>query len=234
MNFINTAKKLISSKDVQDASEDLLFDAAGAILGDPIAMGRLILAIGKSTLFIQNQIFWAKFENFLNGVYVDDDSRLKMAAKLSSYGNKDDNAARIISVIDRADSMRKITFLINASKSLCADYIDLKLYFRICHAISNTLLEDLLFLRDNIDEEDLPYSEEAQGLLSAGLMYMSQVGEVPTYSFTPIAMDVDRFAVSYSDVNRYPNPIVNQEIRKVSVSTPEPKWNVFGETVEMQ
>lgn len=193
-----------------------------------------MLAIGKSRLFIQNQIFWAKFESFLNGVYVDDESRLKMAVKLDSYGNKNDNAARLISVIDRADSMRKIAFLINASKCLCADYIDLKLYFRVCQAVSNTLFEDLLFLRDHIDEGDLPYSEEAQGLFSAGMMYMSHVGEVPAYSFTPIARDVDRFAVSYSDVNRYPNPTVNQEVRKVSVSTPKLKWNVFGETLNIQ
>ena len=96
-------------------------------------------------------------------------------------------------------------------------------YFRICHAITNTLEEDLRFLRDHITESDLSYDQFTQGLLTAGLMYQSVIdsnGE-QKYSFTPIAKDIDQFAVSYNDDARYPNPTLRaqrEEVPKTSIS----------------
>ena len=112
--------------------------------------------------------------------------------------------------IDRAETQQKIRYLINATRCLLADFIDRPTYsyFRLCHAITHTLEEDLLFLKEHIKEKDLPYSTYTQGLLTVGLMYQSVLdgnGE-QKYSFTPVARLVDRFAVSYDDVERYPNP----------------------------
>ena len=45
------------------------------------------------------------------------------------------------------------------------------------------------------------------------------------YSFTPIAEDVDRFALSYDDIERYPNPIssTQQTIPQIRIPATERK-----------
>ena len=96
--------------------------------------------------------------------------------------------------IDRAETQQKIRYIINATRCLLTDFIDLPTFFRICHAITHTLDEDLVFLRNHIKETDLPYSQFTQGLLTSGLMYQSVIdgnGE-QKYSFTPIAQIVDQ------------------------------------------
>lgn len=232
MNIIEAAKDLIQAKEIEEESGDFLLDAIGSINGDCIALARLMLTIAKAPFFISNKLFWVKFERFLQGVYMDEDSRLKMGAKLASIGDRNDNAIRLLSVIEYTDSLRKIDFLINASRCLQVGFISLPLYFRICQIVSSTVLEDLLFLRDHINDSDLPYTLEIQGLLSSGLMYMSHVGEEPAYSFTPIALEVDRYAVSYEDVDRYPNPIVrrNNEMTP-AVTIPTLSFSEIDETL---
>ena len=64
------------------------------------------------------------------------------------------------------------------------------------------------FLKDHIDEEDLVYNSYVQGLLTTGLMYQSVIdgNDESKYSFTPLARLVDQYAVSYENLERYPNP----------------------------
>ena len=232
MNFIDEVKGLIDSAKVREASENFLNDAIDSVLGSPMAAAKLLITLGKSPFFIQNELFWNKFSRFLNGVFIDENARSKMAVKIESVGDKKDNAIRLIDAIERSDSLRKVDYLINATRCLLADYIDLTKYFRICRAVSETLLEDLMYLREHISEDKLAYSEEVQGLISAGLMYMSYVGEQPQYSFTPIANDVDKYAISSDDINRYPNPQkAFEEVKQVSVFTSGLKGEVIGETL---
>lgn len=73
----------------------------------------------------------------------------------------------------------------------------------------------------HIKEADILYNATVQGLLTSGLMYQSVIdskGE-QKYSFTPLAEIVDRFAISYNDLERYPNPRGPFQI----FSSPQPK-----------
>ena len=65
------------------------------------------------------------------------------------------------------------------------------------------------FLKEHIDEEDLVYGIYVQGLLTTGLMYQSVIDgdDESKYSFTPLAGLVDQYAVSYENLERYPNPM---------------------------
>lgn len=208
MKPIEKAKSLISRGEIQEASTNVFEDTINALLGDPVSIGKIIIAFAKSPFFIREQLFWAKIEAFLNGVYLNEDDCAKLRAKLTEDGEKGDNPCRLVECIDRAETQQKIHYLINATRCLLADFIDLPTYFRICHAVTHTLDEDLLFLKEHIRESDFPYSVYAQGLLTSGLMYQSVIDANGNqrYSFTPIAEQVDRFAVSYNDVERYPNP----------------------------
>ena len=207
MNYVDMAKQLIERNEVNEASKNLLQDALAALLGDPIAIAKLVIALGTSPFFIRDQLFWSKLEMFLNGVYIEADDRTKLCAKLTVKGETHDAQARLIECIDRAETTSKVQYLINATRCLLSDFVTLEEYFRICHAVTHTLSEDLNYLRVHIFEENLEYNNNIQGLFSSGLMYQSVLGENVRYSFTPIAFSVDMYAVSYEDVNRYPNPI---------------------------
>lgn len=227
MKFTEQVKSLVTRGEVQEASANILEDTINAILGDPISAGKIMLAIVKSPFFVREQLFWTKLEAFLNGVYLDSDDCAKLRAKLTECGKKGDNPYRLVECIDRAETQQKIHYLINATRCLLTDLIDLSTYFRICHAVTHTLEEDLCFLRNHIKESNLPYDQFIQGLLSAGLMYQSVIdgnGD-QKYSFTPIAEIVDQYAVSYDDVERYPNPTIRASQGEVpEISIPSMEW----------
>lgn len=103
MNYIETAKSLITRGEIQDASANLLEDILNALLGNPISLGKVFLAFSKSPFFIREQIFWTKFEAFLDGVYLDENDRDKLRTKLIEDGNAKDNAFRLLDSIDIAE-----------------------------------------------------------------------------------------------------------------------------------
>lgn len=221
MKYIDQVKELISKGEVKELSGNLLGDTVSALMGDSISAGKVILALAGSPFFIREQIFWIKVEAFLNGVYLEENDRAKLRAKLVEKGGTQDNALRLVECIDRAETQQKIAFIINATRCLLTDFIDRPTYFRICHAVTHSLEEDLMFLGEHINEEELLYNVNIQGLLTSGLMYQSVIdgnGE-QKYSFTPLARIIDQYAVSYENVERYPNPLS----MKTSFSAPQPK-----------
>ena len=233
MKLIEQIRELISRGEIKDASTNLLEDTANAVLGDPISIGKIIIALAKSPFFIREQLFWMKMELFLNGVYLSEDDRAKLRAKLTEDGAKQDNSFRLVECIDRAETQQKVQYLINATRCLLTDFIDRPTYFRICHAVTHTLEEDLLFLAEYINKSDLPYSTYTQGLLTSGLMYQSVIdgnGD-QKYSFTPLAGIVDQYAVSYENIERYPNP--TQSTHNFADPQPKlpgiPKWEEISE-----
>lgn len=82
MNLIEQAKGLISRGEVQEASVNLLADSASALLGDPVSVGRVLIALAKSPFFIRENLFWMKMEAFLNVVYLSEDDRFNLRAKI--------------------------------------------------------------------------------------------------------------------------------------------------------
>ena len=52
MNYIETAKSLITRGEIQDASANLLEDILNALLGNPISLGKVFFAFSKSPFFI--------------------------------------------------------------------------------------------------------------------------------------------------------------------------------------
>ena len=88
MKFTEKIQGLISRGEIQDASTNMLEDTIGAVLGDPISVGKIMLAIVKSPFFIREQLFWTKMEAFLNGVYLNENDCAKLRATLTSDGEK--------------------------------------------------------------------------------------------------------------------------------------------------
>ena len=107
MNCIEKIKGLISNGEIKEASTNMLEDAINAVLGDPVSIGKIIIALAKSPFFVREQLFWAKMEAFLNGVYLSEDDCAKLRAKLTKDGEKEDNAFRLVESIDRAETQQK-------------------------------------------------------------------------------------------------------------------------------
>lgn len=220
MSFVDDAKYLAENGEVKEVGSDFLSDIIGALMGDPLSAGKAIIKLMQAPLFFRERLFWSKMEQYLDGVYVEEEDRAKLRARLTENGSADENAKRLIECIDRAETSRKIRYLINATRCLLTDFIDLETYFRICRAVTGTLDEDLQYLRDHLEEEDLPYNNNIQGLYSAGLMYSSVIGEDTRYSFTSLAFTVDRRAVSYDNDGRYPNPQAEASQKVPSIGIP--------------
>lgn len=207
MKIIKKAKEAISSGTFQELCLDFLSDTFALLEGDWTAAARIMYSAITSALSLREHLFWSKFECFLTEVEVDDDFHANFCKVLAEGNDDGDNAARIVDTIDKIDTLKKAKYLANASRCVAAGFIDVATYFRICHALKGCLQEDLLFIQENVIlNEEYEYSDVIQGLINCGLMYQSVIDSngFDRYAFTPFAGIVDRFAISYDDVNRYP------------------------------
>ena len=194
---------LANDKIVEESIEDYLLDFISALLGNPISVAKLIIKFEHTPLFLRDRLFWIKFQKFLNGVYTCESDYIKLKAKLGEYVNSDEGAQRLIECIDRADTNNKIQFLINVTTRFVNNKIDGTTYFRICHAVTHTLEEDLQFLKEHISERELTDSMNVQGLITTGLMIMvfSNRDGGSLYSFTELANKINQYAIK---------PVVNK------------------------
>ena len=222
MSIIDEATALVSEGAIHDANSDLLFDVMGAIRGDVTSVARIIYKFTQNTALLRESLFWSKLRQYLNGVFVSDNDRANLCAKLVENGSSSENSKRLLECIDRAETSQKIQYLINATRCFLADFIDRTTFFRICRAITNTIDEDLLFVREHLNPAgNMEYTDSIQGPLVSGLVTFSVIGgDTTLYAFTPLAESVDRFAISYNDIERYPNPTENRLISAPNLEIP--------------
>ena len=235
MKLLEQGKALVTDKEVQSGSIDFFADSVAALIGDPVAVGKMMVTLLQSPFLLNEKIFWNKFELFLNGIDTSDSERAMFCERLTSKGRKGENPYRLIAAINRCDTQRKITYLIAASRCLAADFIDLSTYFRIVHTIMDCLQEDLEFVSDNIlNHGEYEYSDTVQGLMNCGLMYqcVMDCNGNDKYTFTPFADTIDIFALSYDNVDRYPDPISSFENRQQSRKTTDINNVVLFDLVE--
>ena len=87
--------------------------------------------------------FWDNIDKFFNSGILSDDDKRKLIGKMSSEKEKKEVGRKIIDLIGKVDTDKKLVYIINATKAWIDDAIDRSQYFRICHVISASLDEDL-------------------------------------------------------------------------------------------
>ena len=183
---------------------------AKAVFGDELATTQLLAEVGKTVLSLPDELFYKKFCLFLSEVYFEDAERAKMSAWIIENATERNNALRLVSYIDNAESLRKVEYLANATRCALSYGLRIELYFRICSAIDMTTEEDLKFLADNICKNyDKTFKQNyiTQKLYSAGLMeIVNTIYDNGKHKFNSLARLVDVCAVSFADDSRYPNP----------------------------
>lgn len=207
MNMLKKGKELVYSEGVQEFSINLLSDCFALLRGDVTALARILYSVTKGTLDVKDQLFWEKFENFLNDLDATDDFLGEFCRVLTEDWGQPENQKRLLETIDKIDTNSKAKYLATASRCLAARMISRSEYFRICHLLKTNLQEDLLFLQKEIlENREYEYDDTIQGLWSSGLMYQSVVSPNgdDRYMFTPFAKTLDKYALSYDNLERYP------------------------------
>lgn len=161
---------------------------------------------------MRDLIFWKKMEIFLSSINFPEVDRLKFARKLAENEDNEEFLTQLYDAIDKCSSKKLMKYLSNATRCYASNYIDIHTYYRICHIISSTLPEDLQFIIDHITDPpttEFPYSITIQNLQNTGLIMVKDlyINGTQKYQFTPWARIIDQYALSYNDVNRYPNPV---------------------------
>lgn len=175
----------------------------------PLSSLSNVLTVGQLAIYFKNYLkknypwvypewkFWDNMTKFFNSDILTDEDKQKLVEKVSSEKNKEEVGKRIIKLVGNVNTNKKLAYIINATKSLANDAVDLSTYFRICHVISNSLDEDLRFLGEHISESEVPYSIEVSGLQTAGLVYFKSADESgnQVYAFNALANAVNEYAI---------------------------------------
>lgn len=230
MNFMEDFKMtcqllelIAKDEDVKEVSVNMFGDLVASLMGDPVATAKILYTLKQIPAFFGEQFFWSKFELFLQGISLYDEQLDLLRERFDSEGDKETNAERLLSCIDKLESRSKVQYLVNATQFLLSGEIEIPLYFRLCSIISNGLEEDFHFLRDNIHGSDIPYNISTQGLYTLGMMYSSIIGGGGAdgsggencYSFTPLAEKFCRYAMKV-EVARIFAPITDNGVSEVT------------------
>ena len=162
--------------------------------------------------------FYSNMYKFFK-VGLSEEDRQRLIEKLSD----DEEGKRLFAIMREIDTDKTLSYILNATKALLNEEINLSIYFRICHVVINTLEEDLQFLKVHINDEIVLYSVEVGGLMTSGLAYHTGVSEnnKPKYNFTELAKLVNRCAINGDTVKSIEEFRLN-----------EPAQNVFFEINE--
>lgn len=215
----------ISGTLIENLSKDEALKILQIFIEAPFSSLSNMLTVAQLAIYIKNHLkkkmpwlysewkFWDNIDKFFNSGILSDDDKRKLIGKLSNEKEKKEVGRKIIDLIGKVDTDKKLVYIINATKAWINDAIDRSQYFRICHVISVSLDEDLQFLSEHIDDTgDIPYSIEINGLQTTGLACHTTTDKEgnPLYVFTPLSRAVNEYAIKGAEANAIENFNINE------------------------
>ena len=209
----------------------------GCFKGEPDSLLKLDgLLLDKGIALIAGIPLY-QFKKYLEGVKkVEDDlgNAVHLADKLFGDEKKaEENGIRVYEMVTSVDSTGKIHYLINATRAFLLDEIDLTTFFRIFSAIKSTQIEDLEFLKNNIEKGETIYGNiQILALARSGLMILTDEdyergAEEQGYKISTFGYMVDCFALSNDDDERI-KYYKNHEIPQINLQIPHDEFKVEG------
>lgn len=201
-NLVNVLK----DENVNDTGNELIEDAAGVLMGDPVSVAKLIKATVSLPVTVRDALYITKFKAFLKGVYREADDPVRLCQKL--FGDEKtnrSNAMRVLQIIDKTENEDSLQFIINATRAVLLDLINVDMYYRICRAITDTLYEDLIFLQKNVfRSEPIKGDHSVHGLSRSGLMILAGIDSnadinEQEYCISNLGRAVDQYALSFEN-----------------------------------
>jgi len=205
--------ELISEEEIKTYGLNAGKTALEAITGDIPSEMELIQIVKSAPNDIPNLVNFIKIEKLIRGLYPEGislEERTRMSAKLFGEDVKDrqENAIRLFTIVNRMDSLIKIDYLISAGQALSNGMITREEYYRIATAILNTLNEDLEYLKIHATTPNtLSGCTAVHALVRVGAMISAGVdgekeAEEQDYYITEFGRMIDRYALSYDDEDR--------------------------------
>lgn len=189
MGIIQTMAK---STEIKEYGKTMLEELVTVIVGgDMLALGKLIRDILNSPYFVREQIFWQNFIDYLDNACDDEDDLRKLSEVLAEDGNSNENAKRLLKIIDDVGTKRKAVYISNLTRACCQQLIDRSKFFKLSQCIVRLTDEDLVFLCDNISKKKIETDEEFIddfrncGLIKevdGGFVYTKRAFELKKYS----------------------------------------------------
>lgn len=223
-------ENLINELNIKDNCAELVDNAIGMLMLDPIAAKNLIIQIAKSPIVIRDAIYWNKLYMFVTGINkIQED--LKSGVKLSNKlfdnpKNREQNGMRLLGYLDKADSKQKINYYINATRSLLMGNIDNTEYFRIMKAVSETLNEDLEYLSEIVENTSTVRGNmqllalERSGLVIQAGIDANEDIESQNYAVSNLGRMVDNYALASESTEQKNNYKNEMRQRKLEVDLP--------------
>lgn len=187
-------KSMVKNEEIKEQGKTMIDELVYALVGgDIVALEKFLKNILKSPYFIQTQIFWQNFIDYLDNACPDKDSLRKLSEMLAEDGNSNENAKRIIKIIDDAGTKKKAIYLSNLTRACCMESISVSQFFKLSQCIVRLTDEDLTYLNENINgaviEDDEEFIDDFRfcGLLkevAGGFVYTKRAFELKKYSLS--------------------------------------------------
>lgn len=156
----------------------------------------------------RDSFYITKWRMFVEGVYMDDDAKAKIAEYFVTQEDKKEFLCKILKVLDDIDSDEKVKYLVNLTRSFLNNFINKDDYYRMVNCLRVVLVQDLKFLQENISSNYLLNNPNVDALVQASLMYQDYISqsdpnEATRYKFTALGEMLDRYSISFGDETKY-------------------------------
>ena len=186
---------------------ELIFNLASR---DAAAWTKLAAIAAEKTVDLVQGHHYRQLLKYFEGIKrVEDDlgAACKLSSKLFSDKNKEESARRICLYVTETDTEKKVDYMVNCTRSFLLGLISIETMFRIFQAISNTLSEDLEYLKDHANDEKLDYNMNVYALAQGGMMIQAGIDgnkgvEDQEYVVSSLGFAVDRYALSIDNEDR--------------------------------
>lgn len=213
--FCYIGRDLMVSKIDLDANVEVWIDGMND-LGEELYEGLFEMlpsgkAIKKAISLVsswRDRSLLKKYEMFIRGVDIGIENQVKLSEYFVTKEDKQEFFNVIIKVLDDVESEEKVSYLVNLTRSLLSNCINLDDYYRMVNCVKTLLIQDIKFLQDNISRKDFRNNPNIDALFLMGLMYQSELAgtqedEVDKYSFTALAHHLDKYGISFGDEEKY-------------------------------
>ncbi|SFL48873.1 hypothetical protein SAMN05216390_13418 [Lachnospiraceae bacterium KH1T2] len=211
MRVFKKINNIISSDAARDTSNELIKNAIGALMKDPVAFLELVKQSKLVPSMLRDAIFMECFQVFLLNSYdfdeykqeFVDDNMTSFAVALAEVSPNEESgykgdldklneyAKRIIKIIDDCGTIQKSFYIACLARAVRSKKIDANKFFKLSHCIRNLTEEDLLLLNKSVStdvvdsEEDYIDDFRALGLMrdvAGGFIYTKRAFELKKYA----------------------------------------------------
>lgn len=170
--FINSVSTVIKDDDIQEIAKNGAENLLTAIITKDPTSVLALAGNAKDLIFsLPNVIYADKMYRFLTGAFSNYKEQLKFAARFDKDDRKyKETVKKQLQIIEKIDFDEKINIFANLTRAVSLELLDIDIYLRLSIAITNILYDDLIFLKEIYDKENIEENSMLSNLYSYKLV----------------------------------------------------------------